>query len=508
MKKLLQCGSICLIILFFGNSCTKEKQTDSIQSVTVNNISTVNGPGNTNFNWETATSMPCDPSVNPNLIPSMPWATQSGSPIDPGFLNDIKSADGWALVYNTFNNTTLPYSPLPAGGLYFTLYNKYRGLLRYYLYIPQGFMANSVNIQHGLNVYSGGSQNTSMLNFEGSDLVDANKKIQSFSKTNNIGVAFGGGWYAMQYEIAYDPNFAATSNLWLQWSSKSINISDITMNGTTTGSFTGSITQQVGPADLTSVVQQGLNIAGEIYSFPSITSTNTFLQNLGNVGQKGLLGQISGFLSGIMGGSSTNSQAIDLKMNGTIAITGTINSQTPLFPNTFNVPGQISTQNIPPNLGGSLYPNSLGVFNLTSRPIVNARAFTAISWSADGRRQINTAATAFSFTNPIITINPAVASIASVSVIKTDLIILNPYKGSNIFNEFRGGNGETIGTLAAWVNPSSFIGFGPSAFSTTLTPTASSQNVVALRLVIKVTPTSGSPSSTIVKTFLANVIPQ
>ena len=493
-----------LIILSLLNSCSKESKLPN--NITVSNIPVVDGPGNTFFNWETATTMPCDPSVNFNLRPSMPWSTQSGSSIDPGFLNDIKSADGWILVYNTFNNNTLPYPPLPSGGLYFGLYNKYRGLLRFYIYIPQGFMSNSVNIQHGLNVYNGGNQNTSMLNFNGSDLIDANINIQSFSKTNNIGVAFGGGWYAMQYEIAYDPNFAASSNLWLQWNSKAVNISDIKLNGTTTGSFTGAITQQVGPTSLTSLIQQGFTIAAEIYSLPSKFISNIFLKNLFDIGSKGILGQISGFLNGIFGGSSTNSQAINMTMNGTIDMKGTITSSTPLFPNTFNFPGQLSTQNIPINLGGALYNNPLGVFNLRERPIVNATAYTAISWSADGRRQTKIPSTKFTFATPNIVINPAVKSDANITLIKTDLIILNPNKGTNIFNDFIGGNPENIGTIPAWTNPLSFRGFPPFMFATTLTPTTNSTNIVLLRLIVKVTPNNGAPSSTIVKTFLANVI--
>jgi len=478
-----------------------------------NNISVaskaVASPGNTFFNWETATVMPCAPGVNPNLVPAMPWSTQSGSPVDPGFLNDISSSDGWVLVYNTFNNTTLPYPPLPAGGLYFALYNKYRGLLRYYLYIPQGFMTNSVNIQHGLSVVSGSGQNTSMLNFEGTDMVDANSRAQGFSKTNNVGVAFGGGWYGMQYEIAYDPNFANTSNLWLQWTSKAINISTITVSGTTTGTITGAITQQVPPASLQSILAQGLTIGGEIYSMASVTApdkTIKLIKALLDGGQKMLGGQIDGILSGIAGGSHTNTQAVDLKMNGTINMTGSINSQTPLFPNTFNVPGQISTQGIAPSQGGALYSSPLGVFNLASRPNVNANYFLGLGWSADGRRQINVASTKFIWTPPAVIVNPAVTANANVSVIKTDLIIYNPYYGTNIFNKFTGGVDETIGEKKARTNPTSFIGLAPLSFATTATLTPTSQNVVAIRITVKVTPNNGAPPSTIVKTFLANVI--
>jgi len=116
------------------------------------------------------------------------------------------------------------------------------------------------------------------------------------------------------------------------------------------------------------------------------------------------------------------------------------------------------------------------------------------------------ASTKFIWTPPAVIVNPAVTANASVSVIKTDLIIYNPYYGTNIFNKFTGGVDETIGEKKARTNPTSFIGLAPLSFATTATLTPTSQNVVAIRITVKVTPNNGAPPSTIVKTFLANVI--
>ncbi|MBN9385010.1 MAG: hypothetical protein J0H74_29915 [Chitinophagaceae bacterium] len=484
-------GLIVMMTLF---GCQKHLDPETVSVKT----STKDGPGNTDFNWETATSMPCSSSTPVNLVPSMPWMTQSGSYIDPAIVNDYKSQDGWVLVYNTFNSNTLPYPPLPAGGLYFALYNKYRGLLRFYLYIPQGFTSNSLNIQHGLSVYSTGGQSTNMLNFEGSDMVDAAANNLNFTKTNNVAVAYGGGWYAMQYEIAYDPNFASTSNLGLAWNNRTVNISTIQIGGTSTGTITGSITQQSSGTDPANILINGLLTAAEIYS----TAGGPGLSGLSDAANNGLAGSITGFLSAIFGGNSNNPLEVDLKMNQTISLSGTItNPGQPLFPNTFIVPGQTSTQNVAPSQGGALYSSLLGVFNLAHRPTIIS-VIAQDNRLSDPRRgwwSGNVHRTYSIDPNSIaLQVNPAAN--ATVSIVHEDLLLFNPNSGPYYYT-VSGGTSETIGNITSVVNPT-YVQHGVVNRNN---GAVSAYQSAMVRLVLSVTPSSGGVSSKIVKTFLANI---
>ena len=114
------------------------------------------------MDWEAGDYLPSSPA---NVVP-FPWKGLIGS--NSSFLvQDYKSSDGWNLVYNTFSPTASPYfSTMPPGGLYFALYNRYRGLLRFYLYSPPGWIASSSNIQHGLSLSPTGSTSSSMLNYK------------------------------------------------------------------------------------------------------------------------------------------------------------------------------------------------------------------------------------------------------------------------------------------------------------------------------------------------------
>src|SRR5450432_1216105 len=140
----------CTLIFLAG--CKKD--TTAYQQISVTNPDAKDGFPNYPFNWETATTM-MPSTTNPAYNPSMPWSSQSGAYIDANLISDYKSSDGWVLVFNTFNPTNNYYITNAAnGGLYFALYNIYRGLLRFYLYVPAGQFGGGAEIQHGLSVYS------------------------------------------------------------------------------------------------------------------------------------------------------------------------------------------------------------------------------------------------------------------------------------------------------------------------------------------------------------------
>jgi len=484
---------LTFVLLLAG--CKKEFTNNSIL---VNSIKTKDGFPNQSFNWETQTLMMQGVAAGP-LNPSLPWSSQSGSYVNANIITDYKSNDGWVLVYNTFNPSYYTANAA-SGGLYFALYNKYRGLLRYYLYVPAGQFGGGVNIQHGLSIYLGTGLTTTMLNFDGTDIVDPSATNLSFTKTNNVGIAQQGGWYDMQYEIAYDHTFSSAvfPNLGIAWNSRTITISDIKINGTEAGTETGSITQQ-GNNGLGSVIINGVAAAAEIWGISDAGIAGSRLQSAAS---GGLAGNLTGFFSGIFGGNSNNTQEVDLKMNSTIALTGTITTPNSLAPNTFVFPGEsIASGNgsFPP-----LYTSLLGVFNLNDRPIVNVHTTTSSVLVNDGgvlipeTQYLNVYTVNTSNFNSLFTVNPAVITSASISNLKTQVVLLNP---STIYGFQPNGNRETIGNYIAYTSY--------SALSTTYTKEHGPQPVnslAAVRVSFDVVPTNGAPKSTIVKTFFANIV--
>ena len=82
------------------------------------------------FDWENLDWMPT-PSMQ-SQIPS-PWSGQGSLVGTYGIdiINDRKACDGWELLYNTFDSNVTA----PLVNPYFVLYNKYRGIMRIYLYL-------------------------------------------------------------------------------------------------------------------------------------------------------------------------------------------------------------------------------------------------------------------------------------------------------------------------------------------------------------------------------------
>lgn len=482
------------LIIFF-DSCKKNLR----DQISVNNIHTKDGFPNQPFNWENPINgvmmgtVPAGP-----LNPSLPWTSQSGSYIDASIIADYKSSDGWELVYNTFHPAYYNINA-SSGGLYFALYNKYRGLLRYYLYVPSGQFGGGANIQHGLSIYSGTGATTSMLNFEGSDIVDPSSNTPAFTKTTNVGVAQQGGWYAMQYEIAYAPNFVNASfpNLGIAWNSRTVSISDIQLNGQSTGTLTGNITQQ-GNDGMGSAILNGALAAAEIYGIAS-SGSSTSLTALQSAASGGLAGNLTGFFSGIFGGNSNNSQEVDLKMNSTITLTGTIVTPNALSPNTFVFPGEsiaFGNASNPP-----LYTSTLGVFNLSGRPTINETTTSSRVTNADGTfyQYVNSYSVDAAIFNSLLVENPVVLSQASINILKTEVVILNPAQVNYPETLQVGGVQETIGNYTAYT--------GASVGTTyTVVRNQPANNLVAVRVAAKVIPTGASTGPVIVKTFLANLV--
>ena len=183
-----------------GNTTSTDFEIDNIGYVTDGKA----------FDWETVDQMPT-PKGQSRI--SIPWTGQGAlmQPID--VVNDHKKADGWTLLYTSFTNeTTLPRLENP----FFALYNKYRGIMRVYLYLTERNVDGTAYMQDALTVQANGS-NVKLLNFMGSEVTDGSyccNRHAQLEPANWIGgVNLNEGcWYMMQYELAYDPSLQALNS--------------------------------------------------------------------------------------------------------------------------------------------------------------------------------------------------------------------------------------------------------------------------------------------------------
>lgn len=504
------------ILIIVG--CKKDLLTSKIQAK-----GTTAGILPHTFDWETVNWMPT-PSGQ-SLIPP-PWIGQGSlsSVYDSDVVNDYKSADGWVLVYNTFD-------PNASGALvnpYFMLYNKYRGLLRVYIYTTTQFVNSSTYLQDGISIIS--PNNTPMLNFMGTDLIDVSTskkifaQIQPAPKDGSLPLA-SNKWYMLQYELAYDPQIANTNyqNIQMSWFTNYYGVSNISLGGNIEGTMTSTVGSASGTQNIFSSLANGGKVAGKaaIAGIGSqFLTRNTVNENTGenkiglpnNIFKsalKGITGALTGSIgdipgaltnifSAIFGGSSAGTTTT-FNVNATMTLNGTSTSggSFPSSPTSVWVPGSIITplaQNYVP-----LYNNTMGVFNLASRPIVNVDQWY-VRVNNGGRPPNFTTETELrilaSDNSNLVQINPAVLSSANVTIEKQEILLI-PENDSFSDLKIRDFTGqfETVGEYSRILTKDTsvyFLGF--------ITYKA------AVRISLKVVPNNGAPASVIIKTFLADVV--
>jgi hypothetical protein len=185
------------------------------------------------LDWELLDYMPTPPGT-PTVV--VPWGSGASSQFTKEMANDYHKADGWVLVYNTFNTTSAP------DNWYFMLYNVYRGVLRMYYYVPS--TANyipSANIIHMLSTEGSYAPNSVILNYA-KDIVDIATNYTTASTVEQWQVARS-TWYIFEYELAYDQNMSNQNfnSFSFKWPVRSGQITNVNINGQVSASLTGTI---------------------------------------------------------------------------------------------------------------------------------------------------------------------------------------------------------------------------------------------------------------------------
>lgn len=534
MKRILP---LALSLIVLSTSCQKE-QFDSLNSVghSIKTKATVSTLLSTySFDWENSNYLPSKNNTNQLLLP---WKSGTTA-INPEYADDYKKIHGWELAYNTFNPDVflndVNYN------YYFALYNKYRGILRFYHWLPSSSVA-STYVQHGLKLY--GSYNSNILNYSAVERVHPINQT-SFSMIENQKLTYSGGtWYIFEYEMAYDPNIKNTSfpSFGLASVPSWVNLSQINLNGTAVGNIEGTIGNAASSFNLTGLLQKATTtvVGGMAYSsilsalVPKTSTDNEAeLRKTLEDGGKGL---VKGIINGVLGIGTTGDsyQKVKLNLNTDIKLNGNITSSGSLFDMKFAIPGQSNSTSI----FGVNYHKNLGIFSLSAIPVIrnnpqihtfiiqddqynedeyhevtvnylkiDQTTFSAlwnpdiINNSVDGARienlqmQIVNEYGVSDFNNGIYRKNPF--DLISVGSWMGPVQSLQDcYAGSNIIIE---NNGKQILALSKPNSNEPFILARDSKY----TGSVPGVNELGVRFVFDVVPNNGSPRTKIIKTFTA-----
>lgn len=514
---LFRCPAL-LVVLLVATSCVKEN-LPSPDTQTLSNVPVTRAAPTPEFDWANADWMPTPPGQT--RIPS-PWvgAGSLASFYEMDIINDRYKTAGWELVYNTFDSN----APGPLQNPYFVLYNKYRGTIRFYLYLTTQFVTTSSYLQDGISVVS--NQPTSLLRFLGHEVVDVSEtdilqydQIQPSPSDGSRPLATN-RWYMLQYELAYDPNLASVpyNQIQLKWYLNYCNVQIINLTGKQEGEIEGRIGGILGSSgsggvlskfkssgDVTGTAvlagvgmkfikdhevnaQTGENTLGlKNYLFKSISSgLNSALSGA----ITNLPGALFKGLCAIFGSNGSQPIPVSLQFNSTITMQGNISEagSFPASPISFWIPGT----NIASDAAGyvPLYNKSLGVINLSSKPKIQTRC--EIFWGRDedpydgSQQEVDD----YYMVYPIpidysdyLIINPEVEKIADVIIKQQDLMGLYSNGTSSIIDQER----IFLGRVEH------FWGGGSSSFSVP---------VPAVRFTIEIRPKNGDSISTIIKTFM------
>lgn len=507
MAKKLFLGNLLLIILFLS-SCSKDKMEEQIHEF----------PSGLNSHYVTAPieSYPLDWEhvevvQTPNGEVRMPWQAGSSINISDNVLYDYSSEDGWELIYSTFDANS------SSDHLFFTLYNKYRGLIRTYFYTSSNSEIASSNVTGTIFLRGTNSANSPILNFANQTVVDVNKNSTHASMIQPFHFARS-TWYAFDYELAYDENITNLSftELSQQWKIGSVNISSISLNGTSSGEIKGTVksddkdfssTGDIAPAETSKVTS---NFSGDETKDRSIIEE--IWKDFGNAVKDGIMGAIKGgvqgvatnLLNGLFGETAeTTTQYVMLDTNTKIQMDGTIVSTHGAGGPNIPFPGYGASSS------GIAYDKAPGVFYISNNPVVNHIEEHRMIWhggmmSFDNLEEVYTNNYSVDPESFDMIWNPELLAIAEINNLKIEIVTHRPnVEGTNI--NFSGSD-EQIGHIEALTGENIYIGSNSTLVNSgEIQSIPDALDVIGVRISFKVVPKNGDSEVLIVKTFKATV---
>lgn len=290
----------------------------------------------------------------------------------------------------------------------------------------------------------------------GDDVIDGSSSRNVYKQF--VPAPFDGGsplasnkWYMMQYELAYDPCVKNLNSITMSLGMNYYDVTSFKFEGDAKGSINGTIGLQSASQKISDDLKTFGKAAGTaILSGVGTSFIDRHKQGNGEDGANdlglnkkvfklissgvsgalknaagGLPGMAIGLVSGIIGGSKTSTQAVNLSIKiGEINLegTGSNSGSLPSMPCTIKIPGM---QNMESSTGIiPLYNQPLGIFNFTAKPEIRLTVNTYKRYRYDDPWNPGSQITeSWSTLNipqhqfeQFVTINPAVLEIANVNV--------------------------------------------------------------------------------------------
>lgn len=483
--------TLSLLVLISLGSCQKNEivKDDAKPSLSNKSANTATTTGVPTFplDWENIDYMPTPAGSNLILVP---WASGASRQISIEMANDYKKVDGWELVYNTFSSNN------SLDRLYFVLYNKFRGIIRMYYYLPNTIgLTPSSNIAHKLGIEGTYGTSSPTMNFEAQEVIDYGSN-STFASTLEQWQVAPATWYAFEYELAYDPNLASQNvgDLNFIWPISTNLITQVNLNGNIDGKLNGSISTPGVDLSVVSNIttnnNSSINIKGgsdlekvkpsigaQLYSTVKGLLTKNITSQLGNL--------VQGLFNGIFGGKKdTNTDNVKLKLDAQISLQGNTTINTLMTSGAIKIPGYNFSN---PAGHTPAYNEVLGVFYISNKPVVTETIYITPQRNAMGnmippKKEYIYTPKLSSFN---LVINPAVLSVATIQNISYQMILEHSEHYEMV------GGIEVIGTRKY-------------VYGTSVGVLNNEGNMVGIRVMFDVVPNNGSPKSVMVKTFKAN----
>lgn len=391
---------------------------------------------NSCFNWQTSTYV----TLTNGQTRTLPWYNGATTQIPNFVLEDYKKEEGWEMLYNFLSGTEI-------GQNYVIFYNKFTGIIRTYYFLSDDVTSGS-NGMWGLGL----SNSNSMLNNVGyfatpiDALVQDPLAISSNLSLDGVTKGVARGWNAFDTEITYDPN-AAAKNIKMRILSSTSNISQVALTGDISLTSSGTIVSvgtKNGLQDLSNSAAKSGGAAAESWIKGKVKSdSSSFIKYvLGNAaatiaggGVKAIISAGINLLFGSFIGKQTEStsttQKIEFKTNGTLSISGTISSTSANNVSSvanIYMPGTVADVN---NFLWPCFNKQMGVWNLQNTPIV--RTFQRALYSGEGNAPDVGIYTRHYEIDPAsinFVINPDVLTEIDSYEVKTDLFYYSKFKGN------------------------------------------------------------------------------
>lgn len=456
-----------------------------------------------------------------DVIP--PWGSGTAVYAADNIRFDHFTHDAWVIVYNTFDVEQTNSRPV------LVLYNKYRGILRWWWWNDQVPAGPSTYLTYALMM---DGNNTSALNFVGEFARDYTVRnyhpfvVKTNSATFNQGL-LNQAWYYFDTQFAYDPNitgqpqssYSIALNGWATSVSKIKLTGDIngTINGTINGSGKGVnlIGSIIGSISSTSYenavtlidngVKAQVSLQDKLNSAVSSSLTDAVKSSLNKLATQGLQilsSPLSNLFGSIISSSPSPQQKVELNLAARISVSGDVTTDAPAMVFKFAIPGTARG-----DLSGYLpyYNQTLGLFNLAAPPVVKWRVVTGLyPPPSNGQKDIQ-----YFAVNPSIVINPAIAGEVTVSQVTASLIYIKNYSGKEPLanNNYLASSNFTNWAVVNNLYGNVWYGFSaPYAIRYNLWSGIPEQNIVA-RIAFTVTPNNGSPPVEVVKIYKPTFVP-